>query len=74
MEIPKNRLNKFLYIIEAVGAVFVAFFLIAYLGGLPTTAVLHSEAVFKIPIYILGAALILLTVGAATTAALAKKP
>ncbi len=68
----KNRLTTFLYVIEAVGAVFTAFFLVAYLGGLPTTAVLHSEAVFKIPLLVLGAALIMLIIGAAITAAIAK--
>lgn len=73
MEIPTKRLTKFLYIIEAVGAVFTGIFLLAYLGGLPTTAVLHSEAAFKIPLFILGAVLLELIVGAAIVAALVKR-
>lgn len=72
MEIPQKRLTKFLYVIEAVGAVFVGIFLIAYLGGLPTTAVLHSEVAFRIPLFILGAVLVELAVGAAVAAALLK--
>ena len=73
MEIPTKRLTKFLYLIEAVGAVFTGIFLVAYLGGLPTTAVLHSEPVFKIPLFILGAVLLELIVGGAIVAALAKR-
>jgi hypothetical protein len=73
LEIPTKRLTKFLYIIEAVGAVFTGIFLLAYLGGLPTTAVLHSEAAFKIPLFILGAVLLELIVGAAIVAALVKR-
>ena len=73
MEISTKRLTKFLYIIEAVGAVFTGIFLVAYLGGLPTTAVLHSEPVFKIPLFILGAVLLELIIGGATVAALAKR-
>ncbi|MGD6806598.1 MAG: hypothetical protein ACQCN4_06530 [Candidatus Bathyarchaeia archaeon] len=72
MELPQKRLTKFLYVIEAVGAVFVGIFLIAYLGGLPTTAVLHSEPAFRIPLFILGAVLVELAVGAAVAAALLK--
>jgi hypothetical protein len=72
LELPQKRLTKFLYVIEAVGAVFVGIFLIAYLGGLPTTAVLHSEPAFRIPLFILGAVLVELAVGAAVAAALLK--
>ncbi len=60
METPDGRLSKFLFAIEGVGAVFVAFFLVAYLGGLPTTNVLHSEVVFRYPLFALGAVLLVL--------------
>jgi pyridoxal/pyridoxine/pyridoxamine kinase len=73
MEISDRRLSKFLYIIEGVGAVFVALFLAAYLGGLPTTAVLHSEPIFRIPLFVFGAVLLELIVGAVIVAVLAKK-
>ncbi|UCC58308.1 MAG: hypothetical protein JSW14_08200, partial [Candidatus Bathyarchaeum sp.] len=45
---------------QGVGAVFVAVFLAAYLGGLPSTDVLHSEPIFRIPLIIFGAALLIL--------------
>lgn len=58
-----NKLTKFLFVTEGVGAVFVAIFLAAYLGGLfytPQTTVLHSEPAFKIPLFIFGAVLLVL--------------
>ena len=43
---------------------FVGIFLAAYLGGLPTTAVLHSEAAFRIPLFIFGSVLLFLVLSA----------
>ena len=73
MEIPDKRLTKFLFAVEAVGIVFVGFFLVAYLGGLPTTAVLHSEPVFRIPLFVLGAVLLELVICGVVVAALVKE-
>lgn len=73
MEIPKNRLITFLYSIEAVGAVFAAFFLVVYLGGLPTTDVLHELPVFRYPLLGLGAVLLALVIGAVVLAALRRR-
>ena len=73
MEIPDKRITKFLFVIEAIGIVFVGFFLVAYLGGLPTTAVLHSEPVFRIPLFVLGAVLLELVICAVVIAVLVKK-
>jgi hypothetical protein len=73
LEIPDKRLTKFLFAAQAVGIVFVGFFLVAYLGGLPTTAVLHSEPVFRIPLFVLGAVLLELVICAVVVAALVKK-
>jgi len=73
LEIPKNHLNKFLYSIEAVGAAFTAIFLVAYLGGLPTTDVLHSLDVFRIPLTALGATLLALIISAVVLAALKRR-
>ncbi len=70
-----NRLNKFLFAVEGVGAVFVAIFLAAYLGGLfytPQTTVLHSELAFRIPLFVFGAALLVLIL-ATVVLALARK-
>ncbi|MCW4017474.1 MAG: hypothetical protein NWF00_02130 [Candidatus Bathyarchaeota archaeon] len=68
-----KQVNKLLYVTEGMGAVFVALVLAAYLGGLPSTAVLHSEAAFRMPIAFFGSVflgLILVT----TLAAVAIKP
>jgi hypothetical protein len=60
MKISKPKVNKFLYFAQAVGALFAVFFLTAYLGGLPGTAVLHSELLLRVPLAILGAVLVFL--------------
>ncbi len=73
MEIPDKRLTKFLFAVEAVGIIFVGFFLVAYLGGLPTTAVLHSEPVFRIPLFAFGVVLLLLVLAAVILAASTRK-
>jgi hypothetical protein len=63
----------FLVGVEALSAVFTAIFLLAYLGGLPTTAVLHSLDVFRYPLFGLGAVLLVLICGAALVAALKRR-
>ncbi len=73
MEIPDGHLTKFLFVIEAVGIVFVGFFLVAYLAGLPTTAVLHSEPIFRIPLFVFGAVLLELVLCGVVIGVLAKK-
>ncbi len=45
-----------------MGVIFVVFFIAAYLGGLPGTAVLHSEPFFRIPLAIFGAVLVFLVI------------
>ena len=53
-----NKITRtLLFALQGVGAVFVGFFLAAYLGGMfmtPSTTVLHSEPAFKIPLMIFG--------------------
>ena len=73
MEILDNRLTKFLFAVEAVGIIFVGFFLAAYLSGLPTTAVLHSEPVFRIPLFVFGVVLLLFVLATVFIAASKKK-
>ncbi len=68
-EIPR----KLLLVTEGVGAVFVGIFLAAYLAGLPTTAVLHSELGFRIPLAIFGVLLVILTLTCIAFAYLRKK-
>ncbi len=64
MEKTKKMTRTLLFVLEGIGAVFVAFFLAAYLGGMvmnPSTTVLHSEPAFKIPLAIFGIAILVLT-------------
>ena len=68
MQNTSSSISKFLYAIEAVGAVFVAFYLVAYLAGLPTTNVLHSEEAFRYPLFALGIALLVMILGAVVLA------
>lgn len=57
-----RRLKLALFALQGVGAAFVAIFLAAYLGGLPSTDVLHSRLEFRIPLIIFGAVLLALVV------------
>jgi pyridoxal/pyridoxine/pyridoxamine kinase len=60
MQFTERNINTLLFATQGVGALFVAVFLAAYLGGLPSTNVLHSELAFRILLIIFGAALLLL--------------
>ena len=63
MEHNNKMMRNFLYAFQVVGAVFVGFFLAAYLGGMfmdPSTTVLHSEPVFRIPLTVFGIVLLVL--------------
>jgi hypothetical protein len=63
----------FLFVVQGVGAIFVGVFLTAYLGGLPSTAVLHSEPAFRILLYIFGVMLLVMMLAGAVLAVLSKK-
>lgn len=65
--------GKLLYATQCIGAVFVAVFLAAYLGGLPSTDVLHSEPIFRIPLIIFGTTLLLLILAIVIMAAYLRK-
>ena len=73
MRLSEKQINAFLFVTQGVGAVFVGIFLAAYLAGLPTTAVFHSEPAFRIPLTILGAALLIMVLSASVLAVLSKK-
>jgi hypothetical protein len=64
LKLSDKKINRFLFAVQGVGAVFVGIFLAAYLGGLPSTAVLHSEPAFRIPLFILGAVLVFMLLSA----------
>ena len=72
MRLTDKQTAKFLFAVQGIGAVFVGVFLAAYLSGLPTTAVLHSEPAFRIPLYIFGVVLLVLVLSAFVLAGLSK--
>ena len=73
MRLNDKKLTTFLLSLEGAGAVFAGIYLAAYLGGLPSTAVLHSEPVFRILLFIFGSVLLVLVLSALIFAALAKE-
>jgi hypothetical protein len=72
LKVSNKKINKFLFAVQGVGAVFVAIFLAAYLGGLPSTTVLHSEPAFRIPLFIFGSVLVFLLLSAFIPVVLSK--
>ena len=73
MRLSDKQINAFLFAAQGVGAVFVSIFLAAYLAGLPTTDVFHSEPAFRIPLTIFGAVLLVMVLVASVLAVLSKK-
>ncbi|TRO51580.1 hypothetical protein E2P61_05850 [Candidatus Bathyarchaeota archaeon] len=73
MRLSEKQVNAFLFATEGVGAAFVGIFLAAYLAGLPTTQVYHSEPAFRIPLTILGVIFLIMVLSAFVLAALSKK-
>lgn len=73
MRLGDKKLTAFLLTLEGTGAIFAGIFLAAYLGGLPSTNVLHSEPTFRILLAIFGAMLLVLVFSALILAALMKK-
>jgi hypothetical protein len=73
LKLSEKQMTAFLFATQGVGAVFIGFFLAAYLAGLPTTAVLHSEPAFRIPLTILGVVLLIMVLIGFVLAAFSKK-
>jgi hypothetical protein len=73
LRLSEKQINVLLFAAQGVGVVFVGVFLAAYLAGLPTTAVFHSEPAFRIPLTILGAVLLVMVLSAFVLAVLSRK-
>lgn len=54
-----GRISKFLFVFEGIGVVFLGLFLIAYLAGLPTDIVYHSETSLRLLLSIFGVVFVL---------------
>ena len=73
MGLSEKQVNAFLFATEGVGAAFVGIFLAAYLAGIPTTAVFHSEPAFRLPLTVLGIILLVMVLSAFVLSALSKR-
>lgn len=58
--IVQRKQQPLLLALEVFGGLFVALFLIAYLAGMPTTTVYHSDPIIRVPLDILGVSLLIL--------------
>lgn len=73
MNFDKARITKFLFITQGVGAIFTGIFLAAYLSGLPTTDVLHSEPVVRASLSVLGVVFLVLILSTVIIALISNK-
>jgi hypothetical protein len=73
LRLNEKRISNFLFVTQGVGIIFVGIFLVAYLGGLPSTNVLHNEAAFRIPLTILGIVVLVLMFATVIVAAFQRK-
>ena len=73
MRLNEIKTERFLFTVQGIGAVFVGIFLAAYLAGLPSTNVLHSELALRIPLAISGAALLGLALATIVFASFSEK-
>ena len=56
----ESQISKFLYTFEGIGVLLAGSFLIAYLSGLPTDVVNHSDPTLRIVLSIFGGVAIIL--------------
>ena len=68
-----NQTRTFLFAVQGVGAVFVGLFLAAYLAGLPTTAVYHSDPLVRLLLSGLGIAFLALILATIVVAAIDRR-
>jgi len=61
LKLNENHIAIFLLFTQCVGIIFVGIFLAAYLAGLPTTAVLHSEPTVRLSLALSGSVLLILS-------------
>jgi hypothetical protein len=73
LNLTQKQISQFLFAVQGVGIVFVGIFLVAYLGGLPTTNVLHIEPIFRIPLAVFSSLLLVLVLVSLVLAAFLRK-
>jgi hypothetical protein len=72
MQLTAKQAAIFLLSFEGIGAAFVGIYSLAYMLGLPSTAVLHSDPVFRTTLSVLGVLLVVLVLCAVAVAFLVK--
>ena len=72
MGLSDKQTRNFLFAVQSVSAVFVGLFLAAYLAGLPTTAVYHSDPTVRLLLTIFGISVLVLILASIVVAALSK--
>jgi len=55
-----GQISKLLFAFEGIGAIFLGAFLVAYLMGLPTQAVYHSDPTLRMILSLFGGLLLIL--------------
>jgi hypothetical protein len=73
LRLNDKRISNFLFAAQGVGAIFVGIFLVAYLGGLPSTNVLHNQAAFRISLAVFGIVFLVLILAGVILAVSYKK-
>ena len=56
----ESQISKFLFTFEGIGALFIGSFLVAYLSGLPTDVVNHSDPTLRLVLSLFGGVAIIL--------------
>ncbi|MGD9130825.1 MAG: hypothetical protein PVH73_04540 [Candidatus Bathyarchaeota archaeon] len=57
----RNRLIRFVFLTQGIGAAFFAVFLASYALALPSNLVLHGQPIFRTPLSIFGTLFLALT-------------
>lgn len=73
MGLSDSQTSNFLFAVQGVSAIFVSIFLAAYLSGLPTTAVNHSDPTVRLLLTIFGIAVLALILASIVLAAINKR-
>ena len=58
----EKQISKLLFAFEGIGAIFLGVFLVAYLMGIPSYVVYHSDSTFRMILSILGGGLLIILI------------
>jgi hypothetical protein len=72
-DLNDSQISKFVFVFEGIGSIFLGAFLVAYLMGLPTDVVYHSDPTLRMILSIFGGIVIILVIIALLISVLNKK-